>query len=167
MKTLSVRDHLMLRGCDVMLYQVWLSEDTATFPLWGFDGALRGFQQYRPNADKKETKPSLARYFTRTSRPCLWGLETLPGEGVVYVCESVFKAIAAHSAGFNAVSANGSNIPQCLLAQMRLLHNFSFIAVGDNDAAGLKFSKTFGRGFTGPDLDELTSDQIRGLLNGR
>lgn len=89
-----MRDHLLSRGLDPFLYRVWLPDTCATFPLWGFDGRLRGFQQYRPSAPKKSERPSEGRYFTWSSTPSVWGLDTLPSHGVVFVCESIFKAVA-------------------------------------------------------------------------
>lgn len=157
--------HLLSRGLDPRLYHVWLSHNTATFPLYGFNASLRGFQQYRPAAPKKAVHPSEARYFTWSSIPCLWGLDTLPSHGVVFVCESIFKAVAAHRAGFNAVSANGSSLAPSLQGQMRLMPQYRFICVGDDDAAGLKFSKTFDKGATAPDLDEIDTQELRGFLS--
>jgi hypothetical protein len=159
-----MRDHLLLRGLDPSLYRVWLSDTCATFPLWGFDGRLRGFQQYRPSAPKKSERPSEGRYFTWSSAPSVWGLDTLPSHGVVFVCESIFKAVAAHRAGFNAISANGSSLAPSLQGQMMLMTQYRFICVGDDDAAGLKFSKTFGKGATAPDLDELPLCLVQKLL---
>lgn len=158
-------DHLLSRGLDPRLYHVWLSDNAATFPLYGFNASLRGFQQYRPAAPKKAVHPSEARYFTWSSIPCLWGLELLPKFGPVFVCESIFKAVAAHNAGFNAVSANGSSLAPSLRAQMNILSQYQFICVGDDDAAGLKFSKTFAKGSTAPDLDELDTAEVRRILS--
>lgn len=160
-----MRDHLLSRGLDPSLYRVWLSDTCATFPLWGFDGRLRGFQQYRPSAPKKSERPSEGRYFTWSSIPCLWGLELLPKFGPVFVCESIFKAVAVHNAGFNAVSANGSSLALSLQTQMRILSQYQFICVGDDDSAGLKFSKSFAKGGTAPDLDELDTAEVRRILS--
>jgi hypothetical protein len=148
---------------------VWVDfeNNCATFPLWGFDGRLRGFQQYRPGAPKKCDRPSQALYFTWSSQPCLWGLEELPVTGTVFVCESIFKAAAARNAGFAAVSANGSGIAPSLLQQMLALRQLRFVAVGDDDPAGEKFSRTFGDGVVAHDLDELSREQVAEVLGGR
>ncbi|HGT7382613.1 TPA: toprim domain-containing protein [Escherichia coli] len=87
------------------------------------------------------------------------GLEYLPESGVVFVTESIFKAVALMNCGFNAVSALGSNISTDLRQQMSLLP-YDWVCAGDNDKAGLKFSKTFTRGFVSNDLDELCEEEI-------
>jgi hypothetical protein len=143
-------------------HNVWLTEDAAVFPLWNFAGQLKGYQQYRPFADKLCNNPKEARYFTRTFEPCLWGLEYLPKAEVVFVTESIFKACSMHRCGFNAVACLGSNIPNQLRQQM-LLTPFEWVAAGDNDEAGLKFSRSFRRGFVSQDLDELSDTQVKEL----
>lgn len=156
---LLLKAHLLSRGFDADRLRVVLGSGVATFYLWGFDGRLRGYQHYKPHAEKNCKNPKDARYFTRTTRPCLWGLEYLPRSGTVFVTESIFKAVALMNCGFNAVSALGSNIPADLRQQMSLLP-YEWVCAGDNDKAGLKFSKTFTRGFVSNDLDELCEEEI-------
>ncbi|WKW35288.1 hypothetical protein [Escherichia phage M01] len=75
---LLLKVHLLSRGFDADRLRVVLGSGVATFYLWGFDGRLRGYQHYKPHAEKNCKNPKDARYFTRTTRPCLWGLEYLP-----------------------------------------------------------------------------------------
>lgn len=83
---LLLKAHLLSRGFDADRLRVVLGSGVATFYLWGFDGRLRGYQHYKPHAEKNCKNPKDARYFTRTTRPCLWGLEYLPesGGGICY-----------------------------------------------------------------------------------
>lgn len=69
-----LKAHLLARGFDADHLRVVLAPGVATFYLWGFDGRLRGYQHYKPHAEKNCKNPKDARYFTRTTRPCLWGL---------------------------------------------------------------------------------------------
>lgn len=162
MKTAELLEHLSLRGCDAVKYNLYLGEDLAVFPLWNFGGKLKGYQQYRPFAPKHCSNPRDARYFTRNFEPCLWGLEYLPAVGPVFVTESIFKAMALHKAGFSAVAALGSDLPLGLLQQMRLA-SYDWLCAGDDDKAGYKFSRTFRRGFVSHDLDELTTEEVTKL----
>jgi hypothetical protein len=74
----------------------------------------------------------------------------------------VFKACALHRAGFNAWAVLGSDVSYDLRQQLLLLP-YRFVCAGDNDAAGLKFSRTFNHGFVSHDLDELTTKEVCGL----
>ncbi len=154
--------HLAARGCHPGKYRLSVGEGVAVFPLWNFGGQLKGYQQYRPFAPKQTNNPKEARYFTRSFEPCLWGLEYLPEHGPVFVTESIFKACAMHNAGFNAVACLGSNLPAQLRQQM-LLTRRQWVCAGDNDSAGLKFSRSFSRGFVSDDLDELSTEEVRQL----
>lgn len=158
-------EHLYNRGCTDK-FRIFLGEETATFLLWNFAGQLKGYQRYTPNAPKNHKNPKEARYFTRSSEPCLWGLDHLPKNinTPVFVTESIFKAMALINSGYNAVSSLGSNIPKSLLRQMKL-SRIDWICIGDNDKAGLKFSRTFLIGATSPDLDELSRLEVITLAN--
>ena len=154
--------HLANRGCHASKYRLSVGDGVAVFPLWNFGGQLKGYQQYRPFAPKQTNNPKEARYFTRSFEPCLWGLEYLPADGVVFVTESISKACAMHNAGFNAVACLGSNIPPQLRQQM-LLTRYEWVCAGDNDTAGLKFSRSFKLGFVSHDLDELSTEEVKQL----
>lgn len=51
-----------------------------------------------------------------------------------------------------------------LRQQLRLLP-YRFVFLGDDDKAGLAFSKTFGVGAVSRDLDELPQGELKELLN--
>ena len=80
----------------------------------------------------------------------------------VFLTESVFKACALHRVGLNAWSVLGSDVSLHLYRQLRLL-GLRFVCLGDNDAAGEKFSQTFGLGTTSKDLDEMTDRELLDL----
>lgn len=80
----------------------------------------------------------------------------------VFLTESVFKACALHRVGLNAWSVLGSDVSLHLYHQLRLL-GLRFVCLGDDDAAGEKFSQTFGLGTTSKDLDEMTDSELLDL----
>lgn len=80
----------------------------------------------------------------------------------VFLTESVFKACALHRVGLNAWSVLGSDVSLHLYRQLRLL-GLRFVCLGDDDAAGEKFSQTFGLGATSKDLDEMTDSELLDL----
>ncbi|AQT25257.1 DNA primase [Providencia phage vB_PreS_PR1] len=145
-------------------HKVWVDLDNnkATFPLFATDGRFVGFQVFSPDSPKKADKPSNARYFTWSSEPALWGLDTVPQDAkVVYVTEAVFRATALHSVGVPAVSVLGSSMHKPLL---RLLNksNVKFVWIGDPDNAGAKLIKKFKHGGvqSPKDLDDMTHDEL-------
>lgn len=50
------------------------------------------------------------------------------------------------------------------LRQQLLLLPYRFVFLGDDDKAGLAFSKTFGLGAVSGDLDELPENELMSLL---
>jgi len=69
-----------------------------------------------------------------------------------------------HSVGANAWSVLGSDVSEQLRQQLTAL-NLRFVCVGDDDKAGEEFANTFRYGCTSKDLDELSQDELRELVN--
>lgn len=162
---MDVMEHLHSRGYDTAQYRTWLTETVATFPLYDFAGLLAGYQQYTPFAPKHMANPKEARYFTRARRQLLWGTYLPLRSGPIWLTESVFKSAAIHKAGGNSWSLLGSDISHPLMQQLLLLP-YTFICIGDDDIAGAKLSRQFPHGFTAPELDELSTDEVRSLIAG-
>ncbi|ATW69953.1 hypothetical protein [Proteus phage PM135] len=146
-------------------HKVWLDLEgnKATFPLFATDGRLVGFQQYTPDAPKKHKEPSKARYFTWSSEPALWGLDTVnPNDTLVFVTEAVFRATALQRLGVNAVSALGSSMHKPLLRLLNNHQTYKFVWVGDPDNAGAKLCKKFKHGgMQSPkDLDDMSDTEL-------
>lgn len=146
-------------------HKVWLDLDNnkATFPLFATDGRLVGFQQYTPDAPKKGDTPSGSRYFTWSSEPALWGLDTVnPADTLIFVTEAVFRATALQSVGLNAVSVLGSSMSKPLLRLLNNHQTFKFVWVGDPDNAGAKLCKKFKHGgMQSPkDLDDMSDTEL-------
>lgn len=93
-----------------------------------------------------------------------WKLTTNSPWVTVFLTESVFKACALHRAGFNAWAVLGSDVSVSLYQQLALLP-YRLVFAGDDDKAGLKFSRTFKYGFVSRDLDELSTEEVYALAN--
>lgn len=151
-------------------HKFWLDLEgnKATFPLFATDGRLVGFQQYTPDAPKKHKEPSKARYFTWSSEPALWGLDTVnPNNTLVFVTEAIFRATALQRLGVNAVSALGSSMHKPLLRLLNNHQTYKFVWVGDSDNAGAKLCKKFKHGGTQSplDLDEMAYQELIDFYN--
>lgn len=166
------KKHLLERRYDVDLYPTqWVNEEeqTLTVPLYNFAGQLKGYQHYIKDADKHDKDPRKARYFTRVSKNTIqpmWGIERPLVGRVVFLTESVFKSSALHMCGLNSWSILGSDVSKELKNQLYLVaraQGLYYVCCGDDDSAGLHFSRTFDGvmgGFTSQDLDELSRENI-------
>lgn len=78
--TTPMEAHLAARGYDLARYPTsWVTDTQLTVPLFDFDGKLKGYQTYTPDAPKKPAtkNPKDAKYFTRMMGhgQLVWGLE--------------------------------------------------------------------------------------------
>jgi DNA primase len=142
----TVLEHLKDRHLDVDLHRPMVDEveRVATFFLYNLTGQLVGFQQYRPEGDKKpNNNPKLGKYFTYRKQPTLavWGVESLfLSPNVVFVCEGLFDAARLTERGFSALAVLSNN-PSPDLRNWLTCLNRKVVAVCDNDAAGRKLAK--------------------------
>lgn len=148
-------------------YRQWFDDEggVVQFPLYDFRGMLAGYQTYRPGAPKQHSNPKMARYFTRARQQLCWGTYLPLRPGPIFLTEAIFKSVALHRAGYNSWSVLGSNISAPLKQQLDLLP-YDFRCIGDGDAAGIQFSRTFANGLTtgAKDLDEMLIWQMRDLI---
>ena len=142
----TVLEHLKSRHLDVNLHRPMVDEveRVATFYLYNLSGQLVGYQQYRPEGDKKpNNNPKLGKYFTYRKTPTLavWGVESLDlSPHVVFVCEGLFDAARLTQRGFSALAVLSNN-PSPDLRNWLTCLNRKVVAVCDNDAAGRKLAK--------------------------
>lgn len=159
-------DHLLSRGYDYRLYPTqWISGDQLTVPLFDLSNKLKGMQTYTRDAPKKTKNPADARYFTRSfgGQP-LWGREVVFPSNIVVLTESVFKSASLHILGINSWTTLNATISKDTKKQLEALP-YTFICWGDDDPAGVKFSKRMGLGLVSKDIDELPVDEILNRLN--
>ena len=120
------------------------TEGVATFYLWNLSGQLVGYQQYRPEGEKKpNNNPKQGKYFTYRKQPTLavWGVESLHlTPHVVFVCEGVFDAARLTEKGYSALAVLSNNTGWDLRNWLTML-NRKVVAVCDNDDAGRKLAK--------------------------
>lgn len=167
----TVLEHLKDRHLDVDLHRPMVDEveRVATFFLYNLTGQLVGFQQYRPEGDKKpNNNPLLGKYYTYRKQPTLavWGVESLfLSPNVVFVCEGLFDAARLTERGFSALAVLSNN-PNSDLKNWLTCLNRQVVAVCDNDAAGRKLAK-FGDCCvftTDKDLGDSDDDFVTNLL---
>ena len=138
--------HLKSRHLNLELHRPILDEveQVATFYLWNLSGQLVGYQQYRPNGEKKAANsPRKGKYFTYKKQPTLavWGMESLHlTPNLVFLTEGVFDAARLTEQGFSALAVLSNN-PSPDLANWLGCLNRRVVAVCDNDAAGRKLAK--------------------------
>jgi hypothetical protein len=142
----SVTQHLLDRHLNLELHRPLVDEveRVATFFLWNLSGQLVGYQQYRPEGEKKTpNNPKQGKYFTYRHQPThtVWGVESLHlTPHVVFLTEGVFDAARLTKCGFSAL-AMLSNNPNSDVRNWLTCLNRKVVAVCDNDDAGRRLAK--------------------------
>lgn len=110
--------HLQTRSLSVEKYpSIVVLTDVIIFPLWNLSGQYVGYQQYRPNTDKKKkNNPREGRYYTSLhgkwyEKPLgIWGLESYHyRDDILFICEGIFDACRLHNLGLPAVALLNSS----------------------------------------------------------
>ena len=169
----TVAEHLVDRHLDAALHRPVVDEveRTATFYLYNLSGALVGYQQYRPEGEKKpQNNPKQGKYFTYRKQPTLavWGVESLHlTPNVVFVCEGAFDAARLTQRGVSALAVLSCNTGWDLRNWLGML-NRRVVAVCDGDKAGAQLAK-FGDVSVcllgGKDLGEADDETVDFLLH--
>ncbi|MBX5010922.1 hypothetical protein HJB67_13255 [Rhizobium lentis] len=165
----DIARHLSERHTDVGNYSVSIDEEggVATFLLFDLSGAIAGYQQYRPAADKaKKNHPREGRYFTYKSpgRHAVFGMESWSWSDPLYLVEGVFDCVRLHNLGLSAI-ATLSNDPRPLRSWLwttgRRLH-----AICDAGVAGQKLAKFAHRHVTctEKDLGAMTNAEVEATV---
>lgn len=142
----TLKEHLKRRHLDLDLHRPVIDEENrvATFFLWNLSGQLCGYQQYRPEGEKKpQNNPKEGKYFTHRKMPTLavWGVETLYlTPDVLFLTEGIFDAARLTEKGVSAIAALTNNPTADLKNWLECL-NRKVVAVCDNDAAGKRLAK--------------------------
>ena len=164
-------DHLRSRHLNLELHNPILDEveRVVTFYLWNLSGELVGYQQYRPEGEKRPNNdPRSGKYFTYRKRPThtVWGVESLHlTPHLLFVTEGLFDAARLTERGYSAIAVLSNDPPYDLRNWLKCL-NRRVIAVCDNDKAGKKLAK-FGHTavYTNEkDLGDSTDEEITELL---
>lgn len=139
-------EHLKKRHLDLELHRPMVDEveRVATFFLYNLSGQVVGYQQYRPEGEKKpQNNPKQGKYFTYRKQPTLavWGVESLHlSPNVVFLTEGVFDACRLTEKGYSALAVLSNNTGWDLKNWLSML-NRKVVAVCDNDDAGRKLAK--------------------------
>lgn len=142
----SIVQHLKRRHLDIDLHRPIIDEEgrIATFYLWNLSGGLVGYQQYRPEGEKKpQNNPQQGKYFTHRKLPTIavWGVETLHlTPHVVFITEGIFDAARITERGYSAIAVLSNN-PTSDFRNWLICLNRRSVAVCDNDTAGRRLAK--------------------------
>jgi hypothetical protein len=168
-----LKNHLKARHLDLELHRPVLDEveNVATFYLWNLSGQMVGYQQYRPDGEKKpQNNPKEGKYFTYRKQPTLglWGVESLHlSENVVFLCEGVFDACRMTEKGFSALASLSNNPTADLHNWLRMLNRY-VVVVCDADNSGKRLAK-FGDAFEVvqgyKDLGDASDEYVEFLLD--
>jgi hypothetical protein len=166
---MSVAQHLLDRHTDASRYSVIIDEPAgvATFLLFDLSGAVSGYQQYRPAAEKvRKNDQEHGRYFTykSTGRQAVFGLESWRWSRPLYIVEGIFDCVRLHNIGYSAI-ATLSNDPK-QLAEWLWTINRPIYAVCDSGDGGEKLAAFAHRHVTcnGGDLGSMTDDEVARTL---
>jgi len=111
-------EHLESRHLQLERYNgIYVSDDVVCFTLWNLSGQMCGYQQYRPDADKKKKNhPREGRYYTsihggkNEKKVAVWGLETLAYRSdVLVITEGIFDCCRFHNYDIPAVALLSSS----------------------------------------------------------
>ena len=168
---IALLDHLKSRHMDVALHRPVINdeEQLATFYLWNLSGQLVGYQQYRPNGDKKQfNNPKEGKYFTykKQQTVTVWGVESLHlSTKVLFVTEGIFDAVRLTKRGLSAVAVLSNNPPADYKNWFMSL-NRKVITVCDSDNAGKRLAKFGHVSFfcEKKDLGESTEEEVSHLI---
>ena len=171
---MNVLQHLHSRHLNTNLHTAWVDEEerVASLPLWNLSGKLVGYQQYRPNSDKKRfNNPKDGKYFTfRKDRVIgVWGLESWNLSKTLFITEGVFDACRLTARGYSAIAMLANDLDDSTTKWMSIVRaNRKVVSVCDNDSAGRKLAKhgTTAHFMEGEkDLGDASDDYISTLLN--
>lgn len=166
---MTIAQHLLDRHTDVSRYSVMIDENegVATFLLFDLSGAVSGYQQYRPAADKvRKNDQNDGRYFTykSTGRHAVFGLETWNWSGPLYLVEGIFDCVRLHNLGCAAI-ATLSNDPK-QLAEWLWTINRPIYAICDSGEGGAKLANFAHRYVTcsDGDLGSMSNNEVAKIL---
>lgn len=140
----AIRRHLESRSCFEEFVEFWADDEAhvVTFPLYDITHNLIGYQQYRPDGDKKSHEKECAKYWTHhlpgTSR--FWIPKTYDSsKRIVFVQEGIFSATPLVTLGHNVVAILSSDNKDAL-KNLRIQGHY-LIGICDGDQAGKKLSR--------------------------
>jgi hypothetical protein len=166
-------EHLKSRHLDYNLHTVWLSEQEliATFPLWNLSGQMVGYQQYRPDKDKRpNNNPKHGRYFTKLKdgKVGLWGMESWNLSNTLFLTEGVFDAARLTEYKVSALAVLSSDVSESTKRWLWCVRQTrKVVCVCDNDSAGYKLQK-LGHTFViaeGKDIAESSDTFVQAILH--
>lgn len=169
-----INEHLRQRGFNPALYSnccIDTVDNVLTVYMYTATGAITGFQQYRPNADKlKANNPRDGRYYTYIAKGNIpmWGVESLAYSAErVYVVEGIFDACRLHNLGVPAIACFGSyndQLKNWLVCTGRKVYTINdSVGVNNKLSCFKNIELPSGRG----DVGECTDKEIEHMLRNQ
>lgn len=145
---MNIKQHLKDRHFDLAVHTAWVdeAEGVAVFPLWDLSHRWVGYQQYRPEGDKKRfNNPKEGRYFTwRHGKIGVWGLESWKFSNTLFITEGIFDACRLTERGYSAIAMVANDLDKMTKNWLWTIRaQRPVVAVCDNDdnRAGHKLAK--------------------------
>lgn len=171
---MTFSEHLKTRGLKPW-HKVWIDKtgELCTFPLWGWENRLIGYQRYNWKGDKKPRSNRLidARYFTHISsayhNEAVYGWNNLYGYGTVFITEGIWDSISIGNVWFDSLAILTATPSKELIRWLRCRINRPIVAVCDNDDAGKSLAKMGDVAITipcGKDANEMSPENLRDFL---
>lgn len=169
-------DHLKERHFDTDVHPVWLdaSQGVVTFPMYNLTGHMVGFQQYRPDADKKQkNSPRDGRYFTYRNKDTVsvWGLESWYFSNTLFITEGIFDACRLTNAGYSAVAVISFKPTKSVMRWLYMVRQFRpVVAVCDGGSKdGLRLRHLGATHHVCPenhDMGDVSNEYLMNFLEG-
>lgn len=142
--------HIQRRGAHTVRCWIDWATEIVTFPLWGINGSLLGYQRYSWNQPKKRS--NIGKYFTWITEEykplAFWGMEYVTSkvspcglhsevsQPPLLVCEGIFDAIRCIQCGFRACAILTATPSKQFVQWFNYLtYHQMTIAIKDNDGA--------------------------------
>jgi hypothetical protein len=137
-----MRKHLEERYFDLNQHTCWFNDEVAVFPIYGINGKIVGYQNYRPDGTKeRNNNPLIGKYFSRLQKDIVsvWGMESFYFSNELYVCEGIFDAARFTYNGKSAVAILSCDVPKYVKKWFAFIRKIRpVIVVCDNDKSSEK-----------------------------
>jgi hypothetical protein len=169
----QMKDHLKSRYVNFKVHHPVITEQTATFLLYNYNGQLVGWQRYAPNNEHLSNNCFDGKYYTfrSCSHIAVFGLESVDCDSrVIFITEGIFDAVRLTSKGIPAIALL-TNSPNSSMLNFLGCLGRKLVGVCDNDKGGeflkKKLCKIANNFYTpcAKDLGESSEEEVDNLIN--
>jgi hypothetical protein len=169
----QMKTHLISRYVDIKLHRPIITNQTATFLLYNYNGQLVGWQRYAPNNKHLSNNSFSGKYYTyrSNSQIAIFGLESVDIKSrIIFITEGIFDAVRLTSYGIPAIALL-TNAPNSSMLNFLTCLGRKLVGVCDNDDGGrflrnrlAKITNAFYTPST-KDLGESSDFEVENLIN--